>query len=125
MPDSTPPPLATFKLVLSSAALPASDERWRAQVSGLLNELRRHGEVRKEITPVAGTKGGLEDIILALGTSGAITGAVAVFQSWLKRPGNPSIDIEGKVGRRKVKLKITGQNITEATVQQALTSLTD
>src|SRR5215208_3585588 len=71
VPGSTPPTSAQFKLVMSSDALPSSDQRWRNQVDQLLGDLKRNaGEVRKEITPVDGQKGGAEAIILALGSSG-------------------------------------------------------
>jgi hypothetical protein len=121
MPDSDLTSSATFKLTATSDALPAADQRWRSQVAGLLADLQRSGaEVRRESTPVDGTKGGLEDIILALGTSGAIAGAVTVFRSWLARSADRSIEIEGVIAGKKVKLKLTGKNIDEATIRQAL-----
>jgi hypothetical protein len=115
------PPAASFRLSISSDAFPSSDARWRTQVEGLLVDLKRTaGEVRKEVTPVAGQKGGAEAIILALGSSGAIAAAVAVFKSWLQRSGDRSIEIDGVIDGREVKLKLTGRNIDEATIRQAL-----
>jgi hypothetical protein len=112
---------AQFKLVVTSDALPSSDRRWQNQVDSLLSDLKRNaGEVHKEITPVDGQKGGAQAIILALGSSGAITAAVAVFRSWLARSADRSIDIEGKIDGREVKLKLTGRNIDETTIRQAL-----
>ena len=106
---------------MSSDALPSSDQRWRTQVDGLLSDLKRNaGEVRKEITPVPGQKGGAEAIILALGSSGAIAAAVTVFRAWLSRSADRSIEIEGSVDGRAVKLKLNGRNIDETTVRQAL-----
>ena len=123
MPDAPLPPSssATFKLTLTSSALPSSDQRWRNQVDGLLTDLKRNGgEVRKEVTPVDGAKGGLEAIILALGSSGAIAGAVTVFRAWLKRSDDRVIEIDGVIDGRVVKLKISGSNIDETTIRQAL-----
>ncbi len=121
MSDLTPPESATFTLTATSDALPAGDQRWRAQVGSLLSELQRNGgEVRRETTPVEGTKGGLDQIILALGTSGAIAGAVTVFRAWLTRSADRSIKIEGVIAGKKVKLKLTGKNIDETTIRQAL-----
>lgn len=106
---------------MSSASLPTSDQRWRNQVDGLLADLKRSGgEVRKEVTPVDGAKGGLEAIILALGSSGAIAAVVPVFRAWLKRSDDRVIDIDGVIDGRVVKLKITGSNIDETTIRQAL-----
>jgi hypothetical protein len=121
VPDPLQPPSAQFKLVATSDALPSSDQRWRNQVDGLLADLKRNaGEVRREITPVPGKKGGVEEIILALGSSGAITAAIAIFRAWLARSADRSIEIEGKVGDRAVKLKLSGQNIDEKTMRLAL-----
>lgn len=121
MPDPLQPPSAQFKLVATSDALPSNDQRWRNQVDGLLADLKRNaGEVRREITPVPGKKGGVEEIILALGSSGAITAAITIFRAWLARSADRSIEIEGKVGDRAVKLKLSGQNIDEKTMRLAL-----
>jgi len=118
---ATPSSSAQFKLVVTSDALPSSDQRWRNQVDALLADLKRTaGEVRQEITPVNGQKGGAQAIILALGSSGAITAALAVFRAWLSRSADRSIEIEGKIDGREVKLKLTGRNIDETTIRQAL-----
>ena len=120
MSGASPSATAQLKLVMSSDALPSSDQRWRNQVETLLTDLKRNaGEVRKEITPVAGQKGGAEAILLALGSSGAITAAVTVFRSWLTRAADRSIDIEGNIDGRAIKLTLTGRNIDETTVRQA------
>jgi hypothetical protein len=116
MPDSTPPVPATFELAFSNAALPPNDPRWRTQVDNLLTDLKRGGgDVRRELTAVAGTKGGMETIILALGTSGAVTAAVTAFRLWLARPGKRSAtvtytDQDGKT----VTEVITAENVSEA-----------
>lgn len=121
MPDPAKPGSAQLKLIMSSASLPTSDQRWRNQVDGLLADLKRGGaEVRKEVTPVDGAKGGLEAIILALGSSGALATVVPVFRAWLKRSDDRVIDIDGVIDGRVVKLKITGSNIDETTIRQAL-----
>jgi len=121
MPDPVQPLSAQLKLVATSDAFPSNDQRWRNQVDGLLADLKRNaGEVRREVTPVPGQKGGVEEIILALGTSGAITAAITIFKAWLARAADRSIEIEGKVGNRAVKLKLSGQNIDEKTLRLAL-----
>jgi hypothetical protein len=121
VPDPIQPQSAQFKLVATSDALPSNDQRWRNQVDGLLSDLKRNaGDVRREITPVPGQKGGAEAIILALGSSGAITAAIAIFKAWLARASDRTIEIDGKIGGRQVQLKLTGQNIDEKTLRLAL-----
>jgi hypothetical protein len=113
--------VARFRLSVTSDAYPASDQRWRNQVDSLLGDLKRNaGEIRREITPVPGQKGGAEAIILALGSSGAIAAAVTVFKAWLQRSTDRSIEIDGVLDGREVKLKLSGRNIDETTLRQAL-----
>lgn len=116
-----PPPVLELQLAPSSTAFSSSDLRWQKQVAQLLNDLRRGaGEVRREITPVPGQKGGAEAIILALGTSGAFTAAVAIFRAWLGRATDSAIQMTAKVGDRTVEINLTGTNISEATLRAAL-----
>lgn len=118
---SSPPPALELQLAPSSSAFPTSDQRWQNQVAQLLNDLRRNaGEVRKEITPVPGQKGGAEAIILALGTSGALTATVAIFKAWLGRATDRAIRMKAKVGDRTVEIELSGSNISEATLRAAL-----
>jgi hypothetical protein len=106
---------------MSSDAFSSSDQRWRNQVDGLLKDLKRNaGEVRQEITPQAGAKGGASTLILALGSSGAIAAAVTVFRTWLTRSADRSIEIDGSIDGREVRLRLTGRNIDETTIRQAL-----
>ncbi len=121
MSDSSPSTAAKFELTITSSALPANDPRWRSHVDSLLADLRRSGgEVRREVTPVTGTKGGLETIILALGSSGAIAAAVTVFRAWLARSKDGSIKFNGEIDGKKVEFTLEGKNVTEATLQQVL-----
>ena len=40
--------------------------------------------------------------------------------SWFKRAPESAINIDGTIGRKKVKLRITGKNIDDATIREAL-----
>ena len=74
-----------------------SDDRWIDQVDELIADCEREaGEVRKEVQAVEGKKGGVEAIILALGSTGALTAAVDIFKAWILRDRS-----------RNLKLKIT------------------
>ncbi len=120
MPDSMASS-AKFELKITSTALPANDPRWRKHVDSLLADLKRQGgEVHRELTPVAGTKGGLETIILALGSSGAIAGAVTALRVWLLKSKDGAIAFKGNIDGKKVEFTLEGKNVTEATLQQVL-----
>lgn len=69
------------------------DERWRDQVAGLYSALREHVYVAQRGHLVAGTKGGAEAIIIALGSAGAFTATVECFRAWLGRDRNRRIDV--------------------------------
>lgn len=104
-----------------SNAYDPGDERWLNQVQGLLASLNANvGEVRKEVTPVAGQKGGVVEIIIALGSAGAITAAVQVFKHWLDRDTTREIEITTKVSGGKKTTKITGKNISKELISEAL-----
>ena len=104
-----------------SSAYDASDARWVNQVQTLLSSLQVNvGQVRKEVTPVAEQKGGLVEIIVALGSAGAVTAVVEVFKLWLSRDKTRSIDITTKTGDVEKKITITGENISKELLAQAL-----
>jgi hypothetical protein len=70
------------------------DPRWRDQVADLVQELRRETEsVQSRRTPVPGTKGTLDQLILALGSAGAFSVAVDVVRAWLARDKHRSVEM--------------------------------
>ncbi|HEY5552211.1 MAG TPA: hypothetical protein VIK52_09990 [Opitutaceae bacterium] len=104
-----------------SSAYDPGDARWETQVQGLLDSLKSNvGEVRKEVTPVAGQKGGIVEIIIALGSAGAITAAVQVFKHWLDRDTTREIKITTKVVGGKKTTRISGKNISKELLSEAL-----
>ena len=114
-------PSIELQLLPASTDYATHDARWQNQVQQLLTDLRRNaGEVRKEITPVPGRKGGAEAIILALGTSGAVSAAVTVFRAWLSRSADRKLTIRGRVDGREIDLRIDGRNVTERSLLAAL-----
>ncbi len=104
-----------------SDAYDPSDSRWLNQVQGLLSSLQSNGGiVRKEVTPVAGQKGGAVEIILALGTAGALPVVADIIKAWLNRDGTRSIEISTTTGGEKKKIKVTGKNISKELLAEAL-----
>ena len=100
-----------------------SDERWQAQVQTLLQDLRATGQVKQQVKPVEGMKGGVAEIILALGTSGALSMAVMAFKAWLARDQNRSIVIRTAKTAAGDETVITGENISEKILKDALQKL--
>jgi hypothetical protein len=72
-----------------------SDDRWIDQVDELIADCEREaGEVRKEVQAVEGKKGGVEAIILALGSAGALTAAVDIFKAWILRDRSRNLTLK-------------------------------
>jgi hypothetical protein len=100
-----------------------ADARWRGQVGALYRELRQElGDVRWEREPVVGAKGATTDIILALGSSGAITAAVTMFKAWLARDKTRVLELEWTEGDRTRKLAIRGTDLEEDTFDELVRS---
>lgn len=93
------------------------DARWRSQVADLVTSLQQGvGGVRHERTTVPGAKGGTAEIILALGTSGAVTAAFNYLKAWLDRDRTRSLDISYSVDGREEKVTLKGDGIGAGTV---------
>jgi hypothetical protein len=96
-----------------------ADARWREQVGALYRDLRRDlGDVRRESTPVAGAKGATTDIILALGSSGALTAAVTMFKVWLGRDKTRVLELEWMDDDQPRRLSIRGTDVDEDTFDE-------
>jgi hypothetical protein len=115
----------TVEVVISTETTKYAPDspQWQREVAALHTELNREtGAVTTQSTPVPGTKGTAVDVILALGTSGALVAAVEIIRAWLGRDKTRTItatwtDEDGKERR----FTLTGENID----QQSLTALSE
>ncbi|GAA4351176.1 effector-associated constant component EACC1 [Angustibacter luteus] len=85
------------------------DDRWRSDLAELQHLLRRElRDETQEPPPAAGNRGAAEisDVIVALGSAGAMTAAVEVFKSW----------INARPGRRQVTVTIEGAGVEQRSV---------
>src|SRR6266699_4347227 len=70
------------------------DPRWLDQVADLVHELRRETEaLQSRRTPVPGTKGTVDQLILSLGSAGAFTAAIDIVRAWLARDKHRSVEM--------------------------------
>jgi hypothetical protein len=101
-----------------------NDPGWRSQLVALRRALQDADvdDVRREERPAPGHKAGIEVIIVALGTSGAITAAVEVFRSWLSRDRERRLRVKYRDGDREVTLEVEANKASDDTVIAALTS---
>ena len=106
MTETTPQPAGGDAAVLLLRVRPDTlewgtedDDRWRSDLAELQYLLRRElRDETQEPPPAAGNRGAAEisDVIVALGSAGAMTAAVEVFKSW----------INARPGRRQVKVSV-------------------
>ncbi len=88
------PGIFTIGVVPRSDRYDAEDDRWRDQVADLSHDLRVQTEslqIRRSAVP--GTKGTIDELVLALGSAGVFTAAVDVLRAWLSRDRTRSVDL--------------------------------
>jgi hypothetical protein len=86
----------TFDLGLTpkSERYDADDPRWLEQVADLVKELRiETNALRVRHTPVHGTKGTIDELILTLGSAGAFTTMLDLVRAWLARDKTRSVEL--------------------------------
>ncbi len=126
MADPTPP-ASNFEFTLEphSDRYDDDDERWQNQVADLVSGLRQEVTgVRQGRTTVEGAKGGVESVIVALGSAGAITAAVEFFRSWLHRDRSRSLDISWAAEDGLRRVSIRGDAVDQATLQMVAEAAT-
>jgi Effector Associated Constant Component 1 len=96
----------------------AADDRWRAQVGTLHQELAAQVDTFQRGRAASGTKGTVDEVILALGSSGALTAAVECFRAWLQRDKNRSIDVRWDEDGVERHVTFSGDNVDAATVKE-------
>jgi len=88
------PETLEIELVARNERYDDDDPRWLAQAATLVRDLRRDTEaVRVHRTPVPGTKGAVDQLILSLGSAGAFSVAVQLISTWLGRDRHRSVEL--------------------------------
>ncbi|MFE6157074.1 hypothetical protein [Streptomyces sp. NPDC057889] len=94
-------------------------EQWRDQIAALHAALREEaGTVLLRDAPEPGRKGDAGTMMLALGTSGALTATVACFRAWLARDKTRTLTIvwTDEAGAERT-VQVSGDNIDQASFQ--------
>ncbi|MEU8739315.1 hypothetical protein ACFYPK_24315 [Streptomyces halstedii] len=98
------------------------DQAWHDQVATLYAALREEVEtVGRSDAPTPGYKGAVEATLLAVGSSGALTAAVACFKAWLARDRTRTLTVTwtDSTGAEQ-RFHVTGDNIDLQTLTKAL-----
>ena len=108
--------LMELELVLHPQHPTLDDDRFGDQVRAPTGAIKEDvGGVSLRSTPEQGKRGGLPEIIVALGTSGAIGAFVAVLKPWIDRDKarKISIKVRTKGAAREVEITADAANIGE------------
>ena len=72
----------------------ADDDRWQDAVADLVEDLRGEtGALHVVRTPVDGTKGSIDQLLLTLGSAGVFSAAIDALRIWLARDKTRSITL--------------------------------
>jgi hypothetical protein len=96
----------------------ADDDRWRDQVATLFEELHAQVDVVSRDEPVAGAKGGLDQLVVALGSAGAFGATVECFRAWLARDKDRRIDVRWDDNGVEHHVTLTGTSMDAASAQE-------
>jgi hypothetical protein len=96
----------------------AADDRWRAQVGTFHQELASQVDTFQRGRSAPGTKGTIDEVIVALGSSGALTAAVECFRAWLQRDKSRRIDVRWDEEGVERHVTFSGDNVDAATVKE-------
>ncbi|MGW2599277.1 effector-associated constant component EACC1 [Streptomyces klenkii] len=92
------------------------DQPWRDQVAALHTMLREEaGSIVLRGAPGPDHKGAVEATVLAVGSSGALTAAVACFRAWLARDKTRTLTVTWTDGSGvEQSIQVIGDNIDQA-----------
>jgi hypothetical protein len=112
--------VGSFEMALDarSSDYRVDDDRWRDQVVDLVTELRQQVDVTGRGVPVPGSKGTLDELVVALGSAGAFTAAVECLRAWLSRDRSRRIDVRWDENGEQRYVTLTGDAIDVESVRE-------
>lgn len=112
--------IGSFEMALEprSGDYQPDDDRWRDQVVGLISELHRQADVERRSALVEGTKGTLDELVVALGSAGAFTAVVECLRAWLGRDRSRRIDVRWEENGEQRYVTLTGDAIDVESIRE-------
>jgi hypothetical protein len=100
------------------------DDRWLDQVGGLVSELRTEvGGVSTQRAPIAGTKGGIDSIVLTLASAGGLSAFADLVRSWLSRDRTRSIKVSLYESGELQALELSGSEVDAGAFDELVRSV--
>jgi Effector Associated Constant Component 1 len=94
------------------------DEGWRDQVATLYAELDAQVDTVRRGRPVAGTKGAIDQLVIALGGAGVFGAAVDCLRAWLGRDRDRRVDVRWTENGVERSVTLTGEAVDDRTVRE-------
>jgi hypothetical protein len=98
------------------------DDRWRDQVATLVADLDAQVDTVRRGRPVEGTKGAVDQLIIALGSAGAFQAAVDCFRAWLGRDRDRRIDVRWVENGVDRSVTLSGEAVDVDTIREVATA---
>jgi hypothetical protein len=92
------------------------DDGWRDQVATLYAELDDSVDTVRHGGPVAGAKGAVDQLVIAMGSAGVFTAAVECLRAWLGRDKDRRIDLRWTQGGQERSVILTGEAVDAETL---------
>lgn len=96
---------------------PDGDE-WRDQVASLHADLDDSVDVIRRGRPVAGAKGVVDQLVIAMGSAGVFTAAAECLRAWLGRDKDRRIDLRWTQGGEERSVTLTGEAVDNETIRE-------
>jgi len=94
------------------------DEGWRDQVAALYSDLDDSVDTVRRGSPVAGAKGAVDQLVIAMGSAGVFTAAVDCLRAWLGRDKDRRIDLRWTQGGEERSVTLTGEAVDNETMRE-------
>ncbi|MCA2214024.1 effector-associated constant component EACC1 [Jidongwangia harbinensis] len=94
------------------------DDRWRLQATALYTELDAVADVERRTRAVPGTRGSVEQVVVALGSAGVFTAAVECLRAWLGRDRGRRIDLRWDEDGVERYVTLVGAGVDAETVRE-------
>jgi hypothetical protein len=118
MPDSGADTTFDFTVEPYNDQYDPDDDRWLDQVATLYTDLHTQVDVVKRGLPVEGTKGAIEQLVVALGSAGAFTATVDCLRAWLARDRDRRVEVRWDENGLERSVTLTGESVDAATIRE-------
>jgi hypothetical protein len=96
----------------------SDDEGWRDQVAALYAELSDSVDTVQRGRQVAGAKGMVDQLIIALGSAGVFTAAVECLRAWLGRDKDRRIELRWTQDGHERSVTLAGEAVDAETMRE-------